>query len=116
MTRDHVRTVLSDNIKKLRNRREWTQQELAKKANISMNFLSEIERGRKWPYPETLQSLAEALNVEIFEFFIPKKIEAPSAIEAYMNRFSTDMAIALEKSVQNTLFSIKQKYGQASLQ
>jgi transcriptional regulator with XRE-family HTH domain len=80
--------------KKLRSRRDWSQTELAKRANISMNFLSEIERGRKWPYPETLQTLAEALGVEVFDFFTPKESET-AAVEAYMNRFSNDMVIAV---------------------
>jgi transcriptional regulator with XRE-family HTH domain len=109
MTGDYVRSILSGNLKKLRNRREWSQTELAKKANISINFLSEIERGLKWPYPKTLQNLALALGVEVFEFFKPADSEP--AIEDYMNRFSTDTVIALEKSVKNTLFNIKQQYG-----
>jgi transcriptional regulator with XRE-family HTH domain len=76
-----------------------------------MNFLSEIERGRKWPYPETLQNLAEALGVEVFEFFTPKESET-AAVEAYMNRLSNDMVIAVEQSVRNALYNIKQQYSE----
>jgi transcriptional regulator with XRE-family HTH domain len=107
---DYVRTVLSGNLKKLRSRREWSQTELAKKANISMNFLSEIERGRKWPYPETLQHLAEALEVEVFEFFKPKESETGPSIGEYINRLSNDMAVAVEKSVRDTVFNIARQY------
>jgi transcriptional regulator with XRE-family HTH domain len=71
-----------------------------------MNFLSEIERGRKWPYPETLQNLAEALGVEVFDFFNTKEEEtsAPN-IEEYLNRLSTNIAAAVEKSVKDTVFN-----------
>jgi transcriptional regulator with XRE-family HTH domain len=38
---------------------------LAEKADISIPFLSEIERGNKWPYPDTLSKLAKALKIEL---------------------------------------------------
>jgi transcriptional regulator with XRE-family HTH domain len=109
MPKEYIRTVLSGNLKKLRKGREWSQAELAKEANISTNFLSDIECGRKWPYPETLQNLAEALGVEVFEFFRPEDSENPT-IEEYINRFSTDTAIIVEKSIKNALFNIKRQY------
>jgi transcriptional regulator with XRE-family HTH domain len=106
MTRNYVRTVLSGNLKKLRKHREWSQTELAKKADISMNFLSEIERGRKWPYPETLQNLAAALGVEVVEFFKTQEEETAPNIEEYLNRLSTNIAAAVEKSVKDTITSL----------
>jgi transcriptional regulator with XRE-family HTH domain len=109
MPKEYVRAVLSGNLKKLRRRREWSQVELAKEANISTNFLSDIECGRKWPYPETLQNLAVALGVEVFEFFRPENSENPD-VEEYINRFSTDTAIIVKKSIKNALFNIKQQY------
>jgi transcriptional regulator with XRE-family HTH domain len=115
MTKDYIRIVLSGNLKKLRKYREWSQAELAKKANISMNFLSEIERGCKWPYPETLQNLAKALGVEVFEFFRPKENETTPGIEEYLDRLSTNIAIAVEKSVKDTVFNITRQ-GMAALQ
>jgi transcriptional regulator with XRE-family HTH domain len=98
MTGDYVRTILSNNLRKLRNRREWSQAELAKEANISVTFLSEIERGRKWPYPKTLQRLAAALGVEVYEFFRPAGGE-----NSGVNRFSTGP----EKPVKNIFFNVK---------
>jgi transcriptional regulator with XRE-family HTH domain len=105
MTGNYVRTVLSGNLRKLRKYRAWSQTELAKKANISMNFLSEIERGRKWPYPETLQNLAEALGVEVFDFFKTREDETAPGIEEYLDRLSTNIAAAVEKSVKDTVFN-----------
>jgi transcriptional regulator with XRE-family HTH domain len=107
MSGNYVRTVLSGNLKKLRKHREWSQTELAKKADISMNFLSEIECCRKWPYPETLQNLAAALGVEVVEFFKTQEDEAGTPdIEAYLSRLSTNIAAAVEKSVKDTITSL----------
>ena len=70
MTGADLRQILSKNIKLLRNQRSLSQIELAEKADISIPFLSNIERGNKWPYPDTLTKLAEALGVEVYSLFI----------------------------------------------
>jgi transcriptional regulator with XRE-family HTH domain len=64
-----IRAVLAQNIKAFREHRQWSQADLAEYADISIPFLSEIERSNKWPYPDTLAKIARALNVEIYEFF-----------------------------------------------
>jgi transcriptional regulator with XRE-family HTH domain len=107
---EYIRTVLGGNLRRLRSRRELSQTELANEANISMNFLSEIERGLKWPYPKTLQSLAEALGVEVLDFFRPIDDEAVFTIENYINRFTKDAALAVERSVKSALFNIEREY------
>ncbi|MDR1300891.1 MAG: helix-turn-helix domain-containing protein [Treponema sp.] len=73
MTGTEIRMVLAQNIKSFREHRQWSQARLAEYADISVPFLSEIERGNKWPYPDTLAKIANALNVEIYEFFKAEK-------------------------------------------
>ena len=85
--------------------------ELAEKADISMNFLSEIERGNKWPYPDTLQNLAAALNVEVFELF-KSEADADTGDGEYLNRFSNDVVIAVEQAVKKAVHSVKKQYRQ----
>jgi transcriptional regulator with XRE-family HTH domain len=110
MAGDQLRNILGTNLRKLRNRREWSQLELAEKSNISMNFLSEIERGNKWPYPETLQSLARALGIEVFELFKPEDGKRNLDLGEYMSRFSNDVIIAVEESVRRSLENVKKQY------
>jgi transcriptional regulator with XRE-family HTH domain len=110
MPGEYVRAALGGNLRKLRKHREWSQMELAQKANISLNFLSEIERGQKWPYPGTLENLASALGVEVHEFFKSKENGVNLGVEAYINRFSNDIASAVEESVQSALFDVKRRY------
>jgi transcriptional regulator with XRE-family HTH domain len=47
-----------------------TQEDLAEKADISVSFLSMIERGERAPHIETLASIAGALEVELAELFL----------------------------------------------
>ena len=110
MAKEQVRAVLGENLKKFRNRRNWSQMELAENADISMNFLSEIERGLKWPHPDTLQNLAAALDVKIYELFRDDSGAENSAGE-YMKRFSNDVAIAVEQAVKRAVHSVKKQYG-----
>ena len=74
MNGPEIRMVLAKNIKSFRIHRDWSQAELAERADISIPFLSDIERGNKWPYPDTLSRLAKALNVEIYELFREESI------------------------------------------
>ena len=69
MNGPEIRAVLAKNIKSFRIHRNWSQADLAEKADISIPFLSDIERGNKWLYPDTLSKLAMALNVDVYELF-----------------------------------------------
>lgn len=46
-----------------------TQEELSEKAEISVSFLSMIERGERAPHLETLSRIADALEVPLEELF-----------------------------------------------
>ena len=83
--------------------------ELAEKAGISMNFLSEIERGLKWPYPENLQNLANCLNIEVYELF-KKEDEADQNLCKYMERFTKDVTIAVQEAVKKSLQNVNNQY------
>ena len=64
-----IKAILGKNIKYYRSNRGFTQAVLAEKAEISIIFLSSIERGTKYPNPDVLARIAAALNVEAFELF-----------------------------------------------
>ena len=56
------------NIKELRNKKGWSQEKLAREADISYQTLIKIERGGiKNPKIETMIKLAKALDVSIDE-------------------------------------------------
>jgi transcriptional regulator with XRE-family HTH domain len=46
-----------------------TQEQLAERAEISVSFLSMIERGERSPHLETLEKIAAALEVPVDELF-----------------------------------------------
>jgi len=69
MTGQEIKATLGRNIKTIRNLRAYSQALLAEKADISITFLSNIERGLKFPKPTVLGQIAESLGVEVNELF-----------------------------------------------
>ena len=58
--------MLAQNIKKLRKKHKLSQEELAKKADITYSTLIKIESGaNKNPTIKTLKKIADALEVSI---------------------------------------------------
>ncbi len=61
--------VLRNNIKKYRTYKGYTQEKLSLECNISADYISEIERGKKSPSLKRLFIIANALNVPVNKFF-----------------------------------------------
>ena len=64
-----IKKTLGKNIKIFRARRGLSQADLSEKANISIPFLSNIERGIKYPQPDMLAKIANSLGVQVNELF-----------------------------------------------
>jgi transcriptional regulator with XRE-family HTH domain len=66
-----LRTRFGAKLRKIRLSRGWTQEELAEKADISLNFLNLIERGQRAPSFDNLERLAKVLRVPVHTLFQP---------------------------------------------
>ena len=51
-------------LKQLRQEKDLSFQDLAKKTGMSVSYLNEIEKGKKYPKPDKISALAEALGEE----------------------------------------------------
>ena len=65
-----VRAILASNIKRIRLGAGLSQRELAKQAGLVINFVNDLEKGKKWVSANTLNQLSEALDVEPVNFFL----------------------------------------------
>ena len=52
---------------------------------MAFTFISDIENGKKWVSPETLEKLSKVLDIEAYQFFLPKDYNFSSnkTIKAY---------------------------------
>jgi len=89
METQEIKSILGRNIKYFRFHKQLSQSELAEKADISITFLSNIERGKMFPKVETLSRITKSLNVSVFELFRDDLI--PKNDKEMMNRLSEDM-------------------------
>ena len=63
--------IISENIKKLRNKLALTQDDLAKKANIKYTTLMKVESGTgNKPTVRTMAKIAKALGVSIEDLLL----------------------------------------------
>jgi transcriptional regulator with XRE-family HTH domain len=103
MTETEFRTIVRTNIRRYRDYRKWTQVEFAEKLNISVNFLSDIENGKKWISPASIVKFASVLNIEPFELFKPANA-LPLAVSSLFAKYNDEVMQAVSASV-------KQVYG-----
>jgi len=114
MNGKEIRAIFGENIRMFRNRRNWSQADLAEFANISINYLGDIERGKKWPHPETLSRLAEALDINVHELFMTEKMDLTIGSKLLMKRFLKDVSLTVNKSlfmsINQSIESVQKQY------
>src|SRR5215510_893052 len=94
-----IKAILGKNIKFLRTKKGLTQAVLAEKADISIIFLSSIERGTKYPKVDTLARIAGVLEVEVFELF--KGDLVPSDSKELVTYLSKDITNKLNSALDD---------------
>ena len=102
MTERELLKIFSSNIRLYRARSNWSQADLAKKINISINFLSDIETGKKWASPITMVKFANIFNVKAYELLKPLDL-LPDNCHNVVERFSEDVHSAVEQIRMNFL-------------
>lgn len=62
--------LFTKNMKKYRNEKHLSQEELADKAGLHRTYISSIERGQRNVSLKNIQKIAEALEIEIYKLFM----------------------------------------------
>ena len=99
-----LRAILGKGIRFYRQQRQLSQAALAEKANISITFLSNIERGIKYPTSDTVSAIANGLGVEVYELF--RHDHSPAEHRNLFERFKIDIT----KNVLETLEAVYKAY------
>jgi len=105
MDEKELLSILSSNIKEYRQRKKWSQSAFAEKADISINFLSDIETGKKWPSIQTMIKFANAFNIDVYELLKPENI-LPDKSSHVIEKYTKEILAIINKSVGN----IENKY------
>ena len=101
MTVIELKSILQANIRRYRDYRKWTQAQLAEKLDISINFLSDIENGKKWISPETMVKFASAFKIEPFELLKPADTPE-SPVSALFSKYNDEVVQMVSESLEQT--------------
>lgn len=95
---------VNEKIRKLREAKEWSQEQMAKKMHMSLSGYSKIERGETKLYLDKLEQIAQVLDIDIVELINSgeKTIflqinENPHLSTSYQGNNETFLLIEIEK-------------------
>ena len=98
-----LQTVFTQNLRILRERRSLSQVELAERCGLSQSFIAEIERGKKFPSPKSIERICAALEVRPFELFLGPEDYAASIGETGLAENLYQMRETIEQAVESTI-------------
>lgn len=87
-----------DILKELRQNRNWSQQELAQKTNLSASSIGMYEQGRRKPSFEVLELFADTFNVD-FDYLLGRSSES--------NKYSKILTRAQDELSEEDLKSLE---------
>ena len=64
LSQSNIKLIFGLKVKQLRQNRNLSLSELAKKAGLSVSYLNEIESGKKYPKSDKIAALAKALEID----------------------------------------------------
>lgn len=82
---EHLRFILGLKLRQLRQDNALTLKELAGRTGLSISYLSEIEKGKKYPKPEKMIRIAGALGVSFDDVVSAKVDESLNPLTAILD-------------------------------
>lgn len=77
-----LQRIFGKNLKYYRFQKKLTQQDLAEKADLSVNYISQLENGQHSADFTVIERLSKVLSIEPFQLFLtPKDMDFPRRID-----------------------------------
>ena len=100
-----IRDVLAENLKKNRQLKGLTQEQLAEKADVSSHYVAMVETRKTFPKPEMLELFAKTLGIEPHQLFTVEN-DPNEPNERLHKKIVTEMkhlAVDIKQIVQETV-------------
>jgi len=104
-----IKEIFAENLRKIRRKKGLTQEKLAEKANMSLQYLALLEIARKFPSGEMLERLANALDIETYELLAV----APSPqneLEQLRKEIKDDIKNAFGEKLEQAITNVIKQY------
>ena len=109
MTESDLRAIFCKNLKKCRTFKGLSQAKLAEILDISPNFISDIESGKRWVSSDTLVNLAEVLGVEVYEFLRPQH-DPEDELTEFIKSYTEKAVSSASEAVIRSLDELRKQY------
>ena len=99
-----IRQVLAQNLKAYRHILGWSQAKLAEQVNTSTHYIGMMEIGKKFPSPEMIEKLADALGIESPQLFSKEIVPFEATIhfrKAMLEEFNGLVERFIDEKIQN---------------
>jgi len=96
----NLRELLAYNMKENRNRLGLSQSRLAERTGLSTQYIAMIELTRKFPSPEMLERIADALEID------PPELFSIQIAEAQIRKFKKSVLTEIEKAVSGAVMKV----------
>ena len=93
---------INEKIRKFREAKDWSQEQMAEKLNMSLNVYAKIERGESKIYLDKLEQIAQVFDIDVVELMqsdgknICFQIESPLG-SVYQGGGETQLLIEVER-------------------
>lgn len=93
---------VNEKIRKIREEKDWSQEQMAEKLNMSLNGYAKIERGESKIYLDKLEQIAQVFDIDVIELMqsdgrnICFQIESPLG-SVYQGGGETQLLIEIER-------------------
>ena len=93
---------VNEKIRKIREAKDWSQEQMAEKLNMSLNGYAKIERGESKIYLDKLEQIAQVFDIDVIELMqsdgknICFQIESPLG-SVYQGGGETQLSIEIER-------------------
>lgn len=87
------------NFRRLREYKNLSRADIAKRAELSTNYICGLENGRRFPSPETIDKICACLEVKPFELFYDPLVDYEPVLLSYVEE-------RVKKSVREHLVEI----------
>lgn len=98
-----IKTVVGDNIRRLRRERGWTQAYVAENLRITAPFLTMVESGQRGMSLELIESLGELFGVPVSSFFVSHESEITELSRQELSALKKRLTLKMTKVIEDTL-------------
>jgi transcriptional regulator with XRE-family HTH domain len=109
MTESDLRVILGKNLRRYRTIKGYSQAKLAEILDISPNFISDIETGKRWLSSDTLVYFSETLGVEPYELIKPQEVLTNEKIE-FIQNFTKKASVMASNAVIKSLNELNNQF------